>query len=92
MKEATTLAWGWIKTLVGRFKWLLVACLVGLYPLVGVLAYDKGWNNGLTDYHGMCYHVGGMIVHKELRTVVECQGLVEIPKEEQKLLDKLDRT
>lgn len=67
------------KTLVDWFKGFLWASVLlgGGY----IWGFDKGETKGLTSYHDMCYNVGGWVIGND-GTVVQCQPLSKIPKEE----------
>jgi hypothetical protein len=74
-------------------KWI-IGVTIGLTALIvyGNWAfYDAGVKAGVQMYHDACYEVGGILIDKKL-TVVQCQGLTALPKEEEEqILKDLDK-
>jgi hypothetical protein len=50
-------------------------------------AYQEGLKRGIQMYHTACYEVGGILIDKNL-TVVKCQGLIALPKDEEEIIQK----
>lgn len=76
-----------------RFLTLLaVVASLAAFVFGGNKLYDHAFKQGMKTYHGMCYHIGGILVDKEEGTVVQCMPLAQVPKQEienlQKELDK----
>lgn len=72
-----------------------VVSLLSALVYSGNRLYDYAHKQGMKDYHGMCYHIGGILLDKEDGTVVQCMPLAQVPKQElenlQKELDKQSR-
>lgn len=77
-------------------EWVVYSLGVVAFAVAQWWAVSSTWNaghkQGMKDYHGACYHIGGLLLDSEEGTVVQCMPLISVPKEEiPKLKKELDK-
>jgi hypothetical protein len=76
-----------IKRLLGALAALLAISLLSVYT--HHRAFEYGKEQGIDNYHDLCYNVGGYVVDQNDGTVVMCQPMTQLPEAELKnFLDK----